>query len=582
MEELKINPGRLIFGLSRIGYTTSSALCDIIDNSVRASANKIDLIVKKERSDFSDQRKNNISQYIIIDNGSGMDEQGIKDALTLGSSDAEYDDKSLSKFGLGLKSASFSQGDVLDIISSKGDGVFNKFTLSLNEIIKEDTYFALKSDLDNEDNTLVEKFLSDGKGTIIRVKDIRKNNHPSVRNTINELKRKIGGIYYYFIENEGLEISINQDITIEAFDPLFVNEANKNGNLDENDWNGEEVKWIEKQQELTLDNELGIKIKIEITQLPYPPIFKFKEKGGDKIIRDKYNIGSGNYGFYVYRNDRLISWASQLDGIMPLDQDFYSFRGRLIINDEADDFFNIDVKKSHITLSEEALQVINDFVFDAKSKSKLAWQSANIYRKSILNKEPNELANIIVDNFNQTELLPGDDLISEEEALARMSLIKSDMMENLSNIAKMAFEDKGESIDEDDLTDEQKKYALTGDDKNPNLKKIFRVTSVLDNHLWEPYHDTDLGTCVRINKYHIFARLIYDKNSENVGLQIIFDLMLLQFAEAEVYAYKNIGKYQYEELISILKEFRRICSDFLANMCRKLENDLPPNFRDND
>ena len=63
MEELKINPGRLIFGLSRIGYTTSSALCDIIDNSVRASAKKIHLIVKKERSDFSDQRKNNISEY---------------------------------------------------------------------------------------------------------------------------------------------------------------------------------------------------------------------------------------------------------------------------------------------------------------------------------------------------------------------------------------------------------------------------------------------------------------------------------------------------------------------------------------
>jgi hypothetical protein len=582
MEELKINPGRLIFGLSRIGYTTSSALCDIIDNSVRASANKIHLIVKKEREDFSDQRKNNISQYVIIDNGLGMDDQGIRNALILGSSDADYEDSSLSKFGLGMKSAAFSQGDILEIISSKGGNEFNKFTLSLTEIISKDTYFATKSDLNDEDNKLITEFLLEGKGTIIRIKGIRKNNHPSVRNTITELKTKIGAIYYYFIENNGLEISINQDIKIEAFDPLFTMEADINGNLDENNWDGEEVKWIEKQQELTLDDELGIKIKIEITQLPYPPIFKFKEKGGDKRIREKYNIGSGNYGFYVYRNNRLISWASQLDGIMPLDQDFYSFRARLIIGDEADDFFNIDVKKSHITLSEEALQVINDFVWDAKAKSKLAWQSANIYRKSILNREPNELANIIINDFNQTELLPGDELISEEDALERMSLIKSDMIANLSDFAKMAFEDKGEVIDENNLTPEQKEYAITGDIKNPNLKKIFRVTSVLDNHLWEPYYDTDLGTCVRINKYHIFARLIYEKNSENIGLQIIFDLMLLQFAEAEVYAYKNIGKYKYEELMTILKEFRRICSDFLANMCRKLENDLPPNFKEND
>jgi len=35
--ELKIDAGRLLFGLSRIGYTTSSAICDIIDNSIRAN-----------------------------------------------------------------------------------------------------------------------------------------------------------------------------------------------------------------------------------------------------------------------------------------------------------------------------------------------------------------------------------------------------------------------------------------------------------------------------------------------------------------------------------------------------------------
>ncbi len=36
--ELGIDIGRVVDGLSKIGYTTSSALCDIIDNSVRARA----------------------------------------------------------------------------------------------------------------------------------------------------------------------------------------------------------------------------------------------------------------------------------------------------------------------------------------------------------------------------------------------------------------------------------------------------------------------------------------------------------------------------------------------------------------
>ena len=53
---------------------------------------------------------------------------------------------------------------------------------------------------------------------------------------------------------------------------------------------------------------------------------------------------------------------------------------------------------------------------------------------------------------------------------------------------------------------------------------------------------------------------------------------MLQLADAEFYAYKNIGDYDYEELKKILYEFRRISSEFLANMCRRLEDKLPPNY----
>ena len=71
--DIEINPGRLLYGLSRIGYTTSSALCDIIDNSVRANASEINLVVEKEKKSFSDSRKNNVLEYLVIDNGDGME-----------------------------------------------------------------------------------------------------------------------------------------------------------------------------------------------------------------------------------------------------------------------------------------------------------------------------------------------------------------------------------------------------------------------------------------------------------------------------------------------------------------------------
>ena len=353
---LAIDAGRLLFGLSRIGYTTSSAICDILDNSIRADATFVRLLIVKERRDFSDAKKNNVKEYIVVDDGNGMNRDAILVALKLGSSDRLYEENSLSKFGLGLKSASFSQGDILQVISSDGTG-FNKFEVSLPHIMDTKVYAAQKIDVDAQDQEIISDYLKDGRGTIVRIKSIRKNNHPSESNTIAELNTKVGVIYFYFINDNGIQIFIG-DNKVQAIDPLFINEANENGNLNENEWDGTQVKWIEKKKTVTLDNELGITADIEITQLPYPPIFKIKHLGEarDVEVRKRYLIEAGNYGFYVYRNNRLISWASHLNGIVPYDQDFYAFRGLISINNSADDFFNIDVKKSTLTIIRRSLE----------------------------------------------------------------------------------------------------------------------------------------------------------------------------------------------------------------------------------
>ncbi|HAA13154.1 MAG TPA: hypothetical protein DCE41_16275 [Cytophagales bacterium] len=577
--DIGIDAGRLLFGLSRIGYTTTSAICDIIDNSVRAQAKNIHLIINKERDDLADSRRNNVSEYVIIDDGSGMNDNGILEALKLGASDAGYEENSLSKFGLGLKSAAFSQADLLQVISSDGTG-FNKYWVNLEEVIQSKKYFATKGPLDESDNELVHKYLPKKKGTIVRLSKIRKVNHPSVKNTIKELTLKTGVIYYYFIAENNLNIYLTGN-KVTPIDPLFTDEADTN--LDETVWDGTKVKWIEKEKSITIDGEEGIQIKIEATQLPHPPTFNLKEPGTNAAgkIRDKYLIGSGNYGFYVYRNKRLISWASRLEGIIPMDQDFFSFRGRILIDDSADDYFNIDVKKANLTLSDEAFNSISDFIQEGKAKSKKAWLRAGTLIKEITNKKPNEVSNNIVDDFEQIDLLPGDKLLEEGEAKERIEKLSTDMAKLAKNVTKMYKEDLGEEVSDDqEFTEEDIKNAIKGD--NPSAEKIFRVSSVEDNNLFEPYWDTDKEECVRINKYHRFSRLIFEENGENAGLQIIFELMLLQFAESEIYAYKNIPDSNYDEIKRILTEYRRISSEFLANMVRKLDGQLPPNFGSNE
>ncbi len=581
--DLELDPGRICFGLSRIGYTPATATCDILDNSIRANALNINIHIRKEREELNDSRKNNIKEYLVIDDGKGMSETEMVDALKLGSSDQTYEANSLSKFGLGLKSAVFSQGEELHLISSPGSHCsFKKYVVSLPEIQRQGRYFAKSIALSEEDQELIDRYLSSGKGTIVRVAKVRMINHPSVKKTTEELIGKIGVIYYYFMKGDGIKISINDQV-INPFDVLFTDEANSNGNLDENSWDGKTVRWIEKSKEITLDikedTEESVKATIEITQLPYPPIFDLEERGKRKQVAEKYKISAGNYGYYVYRNKRLISWAESFDGIIPQDQNFYAFRGRILVDESADDSFNIDVKKSTLTLSDEAHREISDRSDEYKRKSKRAWLRGNFLKKEFEGQDPNLTANEIVAEFEPLENLPGEPIATpaiEREKAKRGKEVEEEMQTKLRQTAVLQkSESEGREVDDNEINAEDLDVALR-EDTNPAANKIYKVSNVEDNVLWEPYYDTDRGGCVRINKLHRFARLVFEENSENTDLQIMLQLLLLQMADAEVYAQRNITSLERQQVGKVISEYRRIVSEYLAAMCRTLDGKLPP------
>ena len=115
--------------------------------------------------------------------------------------------------------------------------------------------------------------------------------------------------------------------------------------LDENGWDGRTVRWLMAPKDVVLGSVSGntITARIEMTQLPHPPTFQFEGKQIE--VRNRYGIEAKNYGFYAYRNKRLISWADRLEGVIPNDQDSYSFRGRIVINESADAAFGIDSRR---------------------------------------------------------------------------------------------------------------------------------------------------------------------------------------------------------------------------------------------
>jgi hypothetical protein len=265
------NSKRILTGLGRMGRAPQEAICDIVDNAVSAGAKNVYIRIGKLDERPPDNRWNNVKEYLIIDDGSGMTVDEIENALDLGSDDGRYHEGTLSKFGLGLKSASFANGDRLEIISGVA-GEFHKEYVDLQEIDNE--YFSMLVDLDDGDFELIEKYLPKGTGTIVRVAKIRNVEHPNIRSIIDGLRSKLGVIYYYFIRETGLKLHLlnvgdGDSNVVEAFDPLFVDEIPDGAMLDENDWDGRTVSWLMAQKEIVLGSAGGNKAKarVEMTQL---------------------------------------------------------------------------------------------------------------------------------------------------------------------------------------------------------------------------------------------------------------------------------------------------------------------------
>lgn len=92
----------LIESMRDIGYSLETALADIVDNSITAKASSIEIFM------LPGARGPLIG---VLDNGKGMTEEELLSAMRPGSRNPldERDATDLGRFGLGLKTASFSQ-----------------------------------------------------------------------------------------------------------------------------------------------------------------------------------------------------------------------------------------------------------------------------------------------------------------------------------------------------------------------------------------------------------------------------------------------------------------------------------------
>jgi hypothetical protein len=98
--------------LRAVGYSLETAVADIIDNSITAGGDQVDVR-------FTAIPKPRIA---IVDNGSGMDQETLAQAMKLAGRPPSYrrQPHDLGRFGLGLKTASLSQARSLTVATKQG------------------------------------------------------------------------------------------------------------------------------------------------------------------------------------------------------------------------------------------------------------------------------------------------------------------------------------------------------------------------------------------------------------------------------------------------------------------------------
>ena len=151
LEEVIPQAADFVRSIAEQGYKIETALADLIDNSIAAGADKIEILVDTTSKPFT---------LYVADNGRGMSENDLKKAMRFPSSSVEKrrTKSDLGRFGLGLKTASFSQTRSFSVITrNQKSKLFSGRTWDLSLLDKYG--WKIKVETKPEIDQIVESYL---------------------------------------------------------------------------------------------------------------------------------------------------------------------------------------------------------------------------------------------------------------------------------------------------------------------------------------------------------------------------------------------------------------------------------------
>jgi hypothetical protein len=322
VEIAKPNPKSTINSYRSFGYNLSTAIADIVDNSISAGADEIRI----------EYKWNGQNSFISVsDNGTGMNKDELVLAMTPGSKDPEEerDEKDLGRFGMGLKTASFSQCKRLTCITKRLNYATIKRCWDIDFINEENEWRLLDY---ISDDSFLDIINNQTSGTLVlwekldRIVGNAETNNESVKNAFYQemmnVKHHLSLVFHKFIESKRIKIFF-QNEEIAPYNPFLLN--------------------------LNPKPEMGLPEKFENVEITYFILPHMSEIGKEEYETSGGSLGwFQEQGFYIYRGDRLLVAGDWLGLEKKRD---YSKLARIAVNfTNANDFnWHLDIKKSTAT-----------------------------------------------------------------------------------------------------------------------------------------------------------------------------------------------------------------------------------------
>jgi len=515
------NP-RLLESLRDMGYDNYQAICDIIDNSVDAVV--INGTKKPEITITTKFGSDGKGRICIIDNGIGMTEKILTEALKLGSETSKIRDGELGYFGVGLNSASISLGRGFKIITKHSDDDHMCGIFDLDIAIKEKSWKFVSIEKANQDEVkYFKQMLGNSTGTILEIYKLDRISNRNKTQFDNQLLKAIGKTYRSYIsgKNGVKKISfVLNDTKVEMIDPMGV-----------------DLKGTMVLNNNITDQKYQFNVDVQLAEIVVRYYYV------DSALETKYpteTLNGRNNGFYVMRNHRQIMEAERFDftGVDKYSGWLSNFRAELLFDGKFDEVFKTNVMKNRIILPQSLTDLMQPDVSEAVKFCKLEKKKTMPESAEEVDEDVLKDVKSIVKQKNENKKTPT--LLTDKNG----NPIKKEKIEGVE--------------DEPEVEDKEKRDRKK--EEKPRNKKTFNKIDVdfvrfgEDASFFMAHHQGNGKFLIRINIdhrfYQDFARL------DRQGRKFLIDL-LHSFALASRQELYSDDLTQIDELIRTWSNFLR-------------------------